>query len=85
MLDIEKEMTSTKRPYASNESLIIKCNVTAPVRVGNGWKLIESFMVVEDGIVSLLGKRTSISLGIFKLGLTEEVNERNHQNSTTSR
>lgn len=53
----------------------MKLKFSAPVCIRIGQEHIESFMVVENGTTSLLGKQTAIYLGVLKLGLGAEINQ----------
>lgn len=75
ILDVQHNVISTIKPFASDSPLDIKLKFVAPTRLENGQERIESFMVVENGTTSLSGKQTSIYLGILKLGLNLDINQ----------
>lgn len=62
MWNFERDVVSNLKSYAMVEPLKIKCRLTAPVEVNNGKETIDSFTVIENGTISLLGKTTSMAL-----------------------
>lgn len=75
LIDIQDNVLHVIKPYASTEPLHIQHKFTAPVAVNKkGLEIIQTFMVVQQGTISLLGKKTALSLGVLRLGLTAYVN-----------
>ncbi|XP_043065997.1 uncharacterized protein [Drosophila bipectinata] len=55
--------------YASDQILNVICVFEAPISVGKQAEMIASFLVIEKGQQSLLGRETAIKLEVLRLGL----------------
>jgi len=75
LIDVQENILSNIKSYASTKPLEIKCKFVAPVRIEGKKEVIDTFMVVERGSISLLGKHTAITLGVLKLGVTAQINQ----------
>jgi len=55
--------------YASDQILNVISVFKAPISVGKHAEMIASFIVIERGKQSLLGRQTAVKLDVLRLGL----------------